>query len=77
MVGAAWSIKNDNFFLILFSSCLGSGWVSGAGEHLEKLLQGGEVFFKKLSYGDGFHSPFPFIFLSIPRLSAFTAISLR
>lgn len=71
------------FFLLIFSlSCPGSSRVSGAGEHLEKLLQGGEVFFKKSTYGDGFHPPFPTIYLPIhspppsPSPEGFTAISL-
>lgn len=70
------------FFLYIFLQLLGSSQVSGAGEHLEKLLQGGEVFFKKSSYGDGFHPLFPTIYLPIqpPALSAlggFNAMSLR
>lgn len=68
MMGAAWSIKNDDFFFsffYIFLQLLGSSQVSRGGEHLEKLLQGGEVFFKKSSYGDGFHPPFPTIYLPI------------
>jgi len=62
MMGAAWSIKNYQFS----SSCPESGLVPGVAEHLEKLLQGEEVFFKKLSYGHGCYCPFPSHLSSYP-----------